>query len=232
MEYLGLLTDKTVIFTIANTLYVVSYLLTNMLWLRILAVVAAASTFPYFYLQEEPLWAPLFWQSAFLLVNLVNLVILLVSMRPATLSPIDHELNSTIFSGLKPQEMLPILRIAERREMVAGDTLLRHGQLNDSLFLILEGTCEVRQRGKSMARVRKFEFLGEMTFLDRGEISGDVVVTEKTILYVWSRGRLDSLFRKQALYKSYLYHLCGVDLTAKLRRMNQNTADEEDAVLA
>lgn len=75
MDILSVLFDKTVILSLANTLYVVSYLLTSMLWLRALAVVAAASTLPYFYFQQEPLWSALFWQSTFLIVNLANLLV-------------------------------------------------------------------------------------------------------------------------------------------------------------
>lgn len=84
MQILEFLTDATVVFFIANSLYVISYMLTSMLWLRVLAIIAAVSTFPYFYFQVEPLWSALFWQTCFLVVNLINLLILLYSMRAAS----------------------------------------------------------------------------------------------------------------------------------------------------
>ncbi len=102
MQIFDFLTDSTVIFFIANTLYVISYMLTSMVWLRVLAIIAAASTVPYFYFQLEPLWSALFWQGCFLVVNLVNLLILLYSMRAANFDE-DEELAYAIkFSGLKP----------------------------------------------------------------------------------------------------------------------------------
>ena len=91
MQVLDFLTDATVVFFIANTLYVISYMLTSMFGLRLLAIIAAASTFPYFYFQLEPLWSAMFWQACFLTVNLVNLLILLFSMR-ATNFDEDEEL--------------------------------------------------------------------------------------------------------------------------------------------
>jgi len=60
MQIFDFLTDKTVVFFIANSIYVISYMLTSMVWLRVLAIIAAISTFPYFYFQLEPLWSALF----------------------------------------------------------------------------------------------------------------------------------------------------------------------------
>jgi hypothetical protein len=48
MQIFEFLTDKTVVFFIANSIYVISYMLTSMVWLRVLAIIAAISTFPYF----------------------------------------------------------------------------------------------------------------------------------------------------------------------------------------
>jgi len=93
MQIFDFLTDKTVVFFIANSIYVISYMLTSMVWLRVLAIIAAISTFPYFYFQLEPLWSALFWQACFLAVNLVNLLILLFSMR-ATNFDDDEDLAS------------------------------------------------------------------------------------------------------------------------------------------
>ena len=55
MQVFDFLTDSTVIFFIANTLYVISYMLTSMVWLRVLAIIAAGSTLPYLYLRSEVL---------------------------------------------------------------------------------------------------------------------------------------------------------------------------------
>ena len=137
MDLLDYVTDETVIFFIANTLYVISYALTNMLWLRSLAVIAAASTFPYFYFQPEPLWSALFWQSCFLAVNLINLIILLYSMRPPRFDSMEDLAYEIKFSDLKKHEAAPIFRHAKRLSLADGETLLSEGQHNDTLFLIL-----------------------------------------------------------------------------------------------
>lgn len=217
MQVLDFLTDSTVIFFIANTLYVISYMLTSMIWLRILAIVAAASTFPYFYFQTEPLWSALFWQSCFLAVNLVNLLVLLFRMRDTHFDDDERRAYELKFSDLKPHEARPIFRYAERVSLSEGSPLLRDGERNESLFLILEGKCSVLKNGVEVAVLAPGHFVGELSFLSGDDVSADVVAAENTALMSWDRKRLGPLFRKHALYESYFSSLCSRDVAGKLR---------------
>lgn len=224
MDIFGALFDKTVIFSLANTLYVVSYLLTSMLWLRALAVVAAASTLPYFYFQQEPLWSALFWQSMFLIVNLVNLLLLLHAMLPPKLDAIERRLHERLFSDLKPREMLPILRAAHKIAVREGEILLEQNQHNEKLYLLIDGSCKVINNGVHIVNIGPLEFIGEMSFIVGDVASADVVAENHCELYVWEKASLNKLFRKQSLYKSYIYQLCSVDMAGKLRNMTASAA--------
>ncbi len=217
MQVLDFLTDSTVIFFIANTLYVISYMLTSMIWLRILAIIAAASTFPYFYFQAEPLWSALFWQSCFLLVNLVNLLVLLFSMRATHFDDDEQKAFEIKFSELKPHEARPIFRYADRISIPAGTALLQEGVRNEVLFLILDGKCSVLKNGVEIAALLPGQFVGELSFLSGQVVSADVVAREQTKLMCWDKKKLAPLFRKHALYESYFSSLCGMDVADKLR---------------
>ena len=219
MQIFDFLTDSTVIFFIANTLYVISYMLTSMVWLRVLAIIAAASTVPYFYFQLEPLWSALFWQGCFLVVNLVNLLVLLFSMR-ATNFDEDEELAYAIkFSGLKPYEVRPIFKYAERQSLAAGHKLLEEGDENDSLFLVLAGECKVIKDGAEVAVLGPGHFVGELSFLGDHAVSADVIAAQDTKLMYWDKQGLAPLFKRQGLYESYFYSLCSHDVASKLRTM-------------
>jgi len=218
------LLDKTVIFFIANTLYVISYMLTSMLWLRLLAVIAAASTFPYFYFQEQPLWSALFWQSCFLIVNGVNLVILLYRMRTPRFDEFEARAHELKFGDLKPHEAAQLFRRARRLGLADGETLLRDGDVNQSLFLIVEGACRVLKNGKEVARLEAGEFAGELSYISGEAISADVVADGTVRIMSWDRAVLDALFKRQGLFQSYLNSLCSVDIAHKLRHMTSVTS--------
>jgi len=224
MRIFDFLTDATVVFFIANSLYVISYMLTSMLWLRVLAIIAAASTFPYFYLQLEPLWSALFWQACFLAVNLANLLVLLFSMRAANFDG-DEELAYEIkFSDLKPYEVRPIFKLAEHISAKPGHVLLEDGDQNETLFLILHGECRIIKNGSEVAVLGPGHFVGELSFLSDHEVSADVITAGDCRLMSWNKQSLAPLFRKQGLYESYFHALCSIDVAGKLRTMTAVSA--------
>lgn len=218
-QLLDFLTDSTVIFFIANSLYVISYMLTSMIWLRVLAIVAAASTVPYFYFQLEPLWSALFWQGCFLTVNLVNLLILLFRMRGTNFDEDERRAYEIKFSDLKPHEARPIFKYADRISVPADTLLLKDNNQNDTLFLILEGDCNIFKNGKEVAVLKPGHFIGELSFLGNDAVSADVVTAGEVKLMAWDKNKLGPLFRQHALYESYFYSLCSLDVAGKLRTL-------------
>ena len=219
MQFLEFVTDITVVFFIANTIYVISYMLTSMFWLRLLAVIAAASTFPYFYFQIEPLWSALFWQSCFLTVNLVNLLVLLYSRRSASFDEHEDLAYEIKFSDLKPHEARPIFKYAKRMTVVGEQLLLKDGEDNESLYLILEGECRVEKNGQDVATLAAGHFVGELSILSGDVVSADVIASNQTRLMFWDKRSLAPLFKRQGLYESYFNSVCSLDVANKLRTM-------------
>ena len=219
MQILNYLSDATVVFFFANMLYVISYTLTSMIWLRLLAIIAAASTMPYFYLQAEPLWSALFWQSCFFTVNLVNLLILLYSMRSIQFDDDEEIAYRLKFSALQPYELRPIFKCAERLTLSDGDRLLSEDAENRNLYLILDGQCRVLHRQTEVAVLGPGHFVGELSFLSGERVSADVVAAGPVRLLAWDRETLQPLFKRRGLYESYFHSLCGLDVAGKLRSM-------------
>ncbi len=58
---------------IANVLYLLSYSVKDMLWLRCLTVVAALCLLPYYYVQPVPLTAAIAWNMLFIGINLIQI---------------------------------------------------------------------------------------------------------------------------------------------------------------
>jgi CRP-like cAMP-binding protein len=224
MQVLDFLTNTTVVFFFANTLYVISYMVTSMLWLRVLAVIAALSTLPYFYLQAEPLWSAIFWQACFLAVNLVNLLILLNAMRARKFNDNEQQAYDLKFSNLEPHEARTIFRYAEHLTLKAGQKLLTEGEANRNLYLLLQGSCRVEKGGTHVAELGPGSFAGELSFLSDETVSADVFANGDLCLMVWDKNRLQSLFRRQGLFEAYFYSLCSLDVADKLRFMTQAQA--------
>ena len=192
-----------------------------MVWLRFLTIIAALATLPYFYFQLEPLWSALLWQSAFLLINLVNLTILIYHIRPVKLNEDQTHLHKTVFSGLQPHEMLKLLSLSEQRVAKPGQRIMSKGAKKDSLYLVTKGVCAVRDCGVCVGVVKPGQFMGEMSFISDEPVSAHVEAETVVRYYEWKRSTLTALFSKSGLYKTYLFGLFGMQMATRLRATNQ-----------
>ncbi len=209
--------DKTALFFAANIIYCLAYVVTSMIWLRMLTIIAALCTFPYFYYQLEPLWSALLWQSAFLGINLVNLGVQLAKLRPTRFSVENESLYQTVFSGLLRREAAKLFKVAKRESARRGEQLLNIGQSNDGLLLIVSGFCNVKKNGISVAQVGAGQFVSEMSFISNDPISANVYAHDDVTYLKWDKDTLAKLYRKSSVYKNYLDNLLGVQIVEKLR---------------
>ncbi len=61
----------------ANILYLLSYIVRDILYLRLLTVVAACCLVTYFYNQAEPLMTVIYWNLFFVALNVLQVVVIL-----------------------------------------------------------------------------------------------------------------------------------------------------------
>ncbi len=101
------------IYFIGNILFCAAYVVRDILWLRIITIVACFCTFPYFLIRETPLYSALFWSLAFIIINGYNLVALLLERRPVQLTPNQQKLHSSVFRMLTPRDLLKLLLICK-----------------------------------------------------------------------------------------------------------------------
>ena len=67
---------------IANVLYLLSYFVRDMIWLRVLTILGAMLLLPYFCLRAEPLMMPVYWNAFFIVLNAWWVVRLIRERRP------------------------------------------------------------------------------------------------------------------------------------------------------
>jgi hypothetical protein len=65
----------------ANAIYLVSYAVRDILWLRVLTVVAAALLIPYYSMQAVPLRAAIEWNIIFIAINCYWVIRLIIERR-------------------------------------------------------------------------------------------------------------------------------------------------------
>ena len=209
--------NTTALFFTANILYCTAYVVRDMMWLRIISIVAAFTTFPYFMLRVEVLWSAVLWQCAFAGINIVNLAGLIRERRPVDLTVEQKYLHQLVFRGLTPRQMLRFLDLAEWRDARPGELLIEQGSLPERLLLIVRGRADVKVGGALVAQLVHGRFAGEMGYLSDSLTSADVIATTEMRYLSWRNEDLDRLCEESELFRRYLPMVLGQDMATKLR---------------
>ncbi len=97
-------------------------------------------------------------------------------------------------------------RLARRVELTEGQTLLEHGRENGDVYLVERGRLEVRDPRSRPAVVLEAlgagEIVGELSFVEAGVRSADVIAVAPTVLLHWARADLLAAMAEDANFSS------------------------------
>lgn len=200
---------------VANVIYVVSYLVRDILWLRCLTVLAGTILMPYFYFNN--LWPPIIWGFVFMAVNAWQIRALLIERRPVVLNDKEQHLYQTAFRALKPREFLELMKIGSWKEAPAKETLVEAGKVLDRMMVVYEGKLDVDVGGRHVASLDAGCFVGEIAFLTGEKPNAEVVASENTSYVSWPMESLRKFLDTNPDARASWQFLIGSDLAAKLK---------------
>ena len=204
----------------ANVLYLVSYIMRDILWLRIFTVVAACCLIPYFYFRTEPLLAPIYWNVLFIGLNLYWIVRLLLERRPVRLSEEEQDLCRLVFGTITPREMINLLKLGEWRQAEPDECFIAHGSTLDALMLIHSGRACVEKDGRQLQDLNPGQFIGSISFITDETAPTNIVALEPTRYVCWPKSTLKSYLTKNPELHAAIQATLSIDLTKRLQDGN------------
>lgn len=202
---------------IANVIYMFSYLVRDILWLRVLTVVAATSLLPYFYFRPDPLMAPIYWNLLFTTLNVYWIGHLLLERRPVALKEDEARLYQLVFRTVTPREMLHLLRIGSWENAVPRECFVQRGSTLDRFMVIYSGTASVEVDGKSVALLREGNCIGAMDYYTDQPASANVVAVEPTRYVAWAKPRLKQFLESNPPLRAAFQMILGRELATRLQ---------------
>lgn len=211
--------DPSILGHLANFLFAAAYLVKDILWLRLISMLACfIMIFFNYYTPEEPLWVAIFWNFAFIAVNAIRSMMLLVEKQQAKFSDVEKEMYDTIFSNLSPVEFAKILRLGYWKYFKPESTLIKQGERPNSLILLYNGSAAVSNDDDNrIIELRDGAFIGEMSMVSGGFASATVTANTRIKAYCWSLEQLDKLFRFNPNMKSAFQTVIASDMARKLK---------------
>ncbi|MBT3783931.1 cyclic nucleotide-binding domain-containing protein [bacterium] len=196
-------------------LYFIAFSLRDMLWLRMMVIMSCLSMVVYGVLSNIP--TMIAWNLAFLLINGIQVIMLLLERRPVDLEEDMEKIYLTVFRALTRKEFLRLWEYGDER-VVTGQSLSVEGEGVGHLMFIRTGKAEVFRKDAKLAELGDMQFVGEMSFLNASTAGATVKAAGEVLLHRWSHAQIGKLKHKWPAIHEKLLLILGQDLTRKINR--------------
>jgi len=202
---------------IAFALIAISYLVKDILWLRVLSVIASAAGIAFNYVvPATPLWLVIYWNVGFILVHAVHITLILRERASVDFSEEEKELYQTVFLTFSPVEFMKLLRVSEWKTAPASQLLTVEGEEVPSIMLIYNGLVSVISGGKEVAQLKDGQFIGEMSFIRGGNASATCKTLQETRYLCIPKTNLHQLLNRNPAMHTAVQTVLSADLAKKL----------------
>jgi len=122
-----------------------------------------------------------------------------------------------LLQALSYREQLQLVSVATRRHVAAGEHVVREGELDREMFVVVSGRLLVTKRGARIAELVAGGLVGEMAVVDYGPRSATVTALEASDVLVFSQDAMIGLMRRDTTLGMKLLWSMIQGLSAKLR---------------
>lgn len=205
---------------IAYVIIAVSYYLTSIFWLRVLAVVGLAFETAYFVLTSSDLYTGVAWSAIFIAINSYQLFWLARERLRLRVPPEEKAMLRRVLAGLDDIQIARLLDVSQWRDLGTQARLTEENQPVSELYFLYSGRAVVEVGGRPVAHLEAGSFAGEVAFLTGQKATASVTIVEPSRILAISRDRLTRLCRSDDKVAGAVYQLLGRDLAGKLRFAN------------
>ena len=202
---------------VGNILFLIAYLVRDVLWLRVITVVATVSMIvSYFLLWTSSSGVAIAW--CFVVHDRKRRANCDSDSRAAArvsgrrgIAPVPHDVQ--VAQAARVSASALHCRVAARR---VGDELLAQQKPVPALMLLTTGRGIVELDGRHVADVFPGQFVGEMGYLTEQDASARVVASATTDYLAWPTAKLRSLLAAAPTLHVKFQAVLGCDLVSKL----------------
>ena len=204
--------------TLANVLYLASYSVHDILWLRVLTVVASLLLIPFYLMQPVPLVDAAVWSAVFIAINAYWIVRLSIERRPVRFTPDEARLKDISFPSLTPQEARALFALGKWTDAEAGTSIVKRDLISERFSVILSGSADVLVRERKVAELGDGQFIGIMDKYAQ-EIDLEVLARITTRTMCWPRELLNKFLASRPDVALALERSIGYELRRQLERL-------------
>ena len=198
----------------------IALLFRDILWLRVVSVLGTLLIFPMYIFRDEIGWTSIGWNSAHVVINSIQIVILILLRRPLLLKGIEKQIHTSIFNAITTRTFDKIFKLAKFEEYVNNTELIHIDEPIHNLYLVINGDVEVTLQDDTKRIVSSNTFLGEQAFITGETASATVrILSDRATLLKWDHQTLQNFLNKDVALSNTFDLILTSDIIEKLRRM-------------
>jgi hypothetical protein len=202
---------------LSNIVFLVAFSVRDVFRLRILSIIGEALTLPYYYLQDEKLWPPIFWGGAFIIVNVVRAVSMALERRPVVLNDKEEQLYRVAFSSIDKREFLRLVSLVRWVDCSPGEVILEKGQQVADAIVLISGELEAILSSKTRMAIRPGQLVGDVSAYSGLASPVDIVARGTATLAKWDLRHIREFTASRPELRANFLRIVAMDLAAKLR---------------
>ncbi len=157
-----------------------------------------------------------FWNVLFFGINSFQIARLLRERRNIELPAEFTDLYQQVFTSMSRREFLMFWNMG-RTETREGDQMIREGEHQRELVLVLSGVFNVVKGSDIIAKLTRGSFIAEMSFLTGDPASADVFANGPVEYIVWNQEKLRNLNQINPQLFIKIQNVLAKDLADKIK---------------
>ncbi len=136
--------------------------------------------------------------------------------------------NTPLFASTAENVLASIIPIMKQVHVAAGDTIIRKGELGDSMFVILSGEVEIYDEETLLAEMGRGDIFGELALLDAEPRSATVIAqTAATLFRIDQEDFYDLMEERGEVLRNVMRVLC-----QRIRHQNEVVTAQSKSIAA
>lgn len=220
--------DLSTLFSLNNwpghlsyVLIAISYWLTDIFWLRTVAVIGLSLEILYFWFSGGDLRAGIGWDLIFIAINLYQIYRLVKDRLSLRLPEADRDLLRGVLKGPDDAQIARLLHAGAFLDLAAGATLAEENRPLQKIYFICSGRVRVTISGREVSHLERGNFVGEVAFLTEMPATATVITEGEVRALAFDRARLKQFFDNDADVAGIIYQLLGRELAGKIKVSNK-----------
>ena len=196
----------------------------NILYLRTSLVIACVLEIIYdTFASDTPLWTPIMWSSAIIAINLFQIYYILYHKKFQNLSTDERKVFNMIGVKMVIINFKKLMKAGIWNSYAENIKIINENEATEKLFYLVDGEVEVKIKDRQIAKIKKENFIGEMSFLSGELPTADVTTLAPAKILNWEKGRLRLLIEKNDDLRQEIHSIFSNDLILKLINQNKQT---------